>query len=59
MQNTLRYMTKLDRAINNEDKLSELDNLYNTHNITPVDLFNILNRVKTIMLMINYSKLRQ
>jgi len=45
MQNTLRYMTKLDRAINNENKLSELDTLYNSYNITPADLFNILNRV--------------
>lgn len=46
MQLTLRYMTKLDRAINNEKELKELDKFYQLHNISALDLFNILVEVR-------------
>jgi hypothetical protein len=46
MQLTLRYMTKLDRAINNEKELKELEKFYQLHNISALDLFNILVEVR-------------
>jgi len=45
MQLTLRYMTKLDRAINNEKELKELDEFYKSRNISALDLFKILEMV--------------
>ncbi len=45
MQLTLRYMTKLDRAINNEKELKELDEFYKSRNISALDLFKILETV--------------
>ena len=45
MQKTLRYMTKLDRAINNQEELRKLDAIYQSHNITPIDLVQILKQV--------------
>lgn len=42
MQSTLRYMTKLDRAINNERPLKELNQFYKSRNISALDLFKIL-----------------
>ncbi|XP_046452018.1 pickpocket protein 28-like [Daphnia pulex] len=42
MQLTLRYMTKLDRAINNERELKELNEFYKSRNISALDLFKIL-----------------
>jgi hypothetical protein len=35
-------MTKLDRAIDNEKELKELDRFYESQNISALDLFNIL-----------------
>ena len=45
MQDTLRYMTKLDRAINAQEELQRLSQFYKTANITPNDLFEVLKRV--------------
>jgi len=45
MQLTLRYMTKLDRAIDNEKELKELDEFYKSRNISALDLFKILEEV--------------
>ena len=45
LQSTLSYMTKLDRAINNEIELRELSAFYAEHNISSIDLFNILKTV--------------
>lgn len=45
LQSTLRYMTKLDRAINNEKELDELNEFYQSHNISALDLFYILEEV--------------
>ena len=45
MQLTLRYMTKLDRAIHNEKELKKLDQFYESQNITAIDLLNILVKV--------------
>jgi hypothetical protein len=39
-------MTKLDRAINNEKELKELEKFYQLHNISALDLFNILVEVR-------------
>ncbi len=38
-------MTKLDRALNNEEELIELSHFYETQNISSLDLFRILRRV--------------
>lgn len=38
-------MTKLDRALNNEDELQELSDFYESVNITAHDLFKILKKV--------------
>jgi len=46
MQDTLRYMTKLDRAINAQVELQRLSQFYQTANITPNDLFEVLKRVR-------------
>lgn len=48
MQSTLRYMTKLDRAINNERPLKELNQFYKSRNISALDLFKILEEVLQI-----------
>lgn len=48
MQKTLRYMTKLDRAINNEDELNALNQFYQTSDITATDLFNVLKEVNKL-----------
>jgi hypothetical protein len=45
MQLTLRYMTKLDRAINNERELKELNEFYKSRNISALELFKILEMV--------------
>ena len=45
MQSTLRYMTKLDRAINNKEQLESLHKLYKSINISANDLFQILKTV--------------
>ncbi|KAI9552641.1 putative amiloride-sensitive sodium channel [Daphnia sinensis] len=42
MQETLRYMTKLDRAITNEKELEYLNGYYEALNISSLDLFEIL-----------------
>ena len=39
-------MTKLDRALNNEDELIELSKFYQTQNVSSLDLFRILRRVQ-------------
>ena len=46
MQKTLRYMTKLDRAINNEKDLMELERKYKSLNINSTDLFDVLKKVR-------------
>jgi len=46
MQKTLRYMTKLDRAINNQEDLKSLNQFYRTVNISAKDLFQILKNVR-------------
>ena len=46
MQDTLRYMTKLDRAINAQDELQRLSQFYKMANVTPNDLFEVLKRVR-------------
>ena len=38
-------MTKLDRAIDNEKELKELDQFYKSRNISALDLFKILEEV--------------
>jgi hypothetical protein len=55
MQLTLRYMTKLDRAIDNEKELKELDQFYESQNITAIDLFNILVKVSVYSINITMS----
>lgn len=45
MQQTLRYMTKLDRAIKNEKELENLSEFYRTLNISSADLFDVLKKV--------------
>lgn len=40
-------MTKLDRAINNEVELLKLSRYYEARNISAIDLFRILKKVKT------------
>jgi hypothetical protein len=55
MQLTLRYMTKLDRAIDNEKELKELDQFYESQNITAIDLFNILVKVSVYSIYITMS----
>lgn len=45
MQRTLRYMTKLDRAIQREEDLAELSAFYKELNVSPMDLFNLLKKV--------------
>lgn len=45
MQSTLRYMTKLDRAITNEDELEELSQFFESQGISALDLFKILKKV--------------
>lgn len=45
MQDTLRYMTKLDRAIGAKGELQRLSQFYKTANITPSDLFEVLKQV--------------
>ncbi|XP_057370231.1 pickpocket protein 28-like [Daphnia carinata] len=44
LQSTLRYMTKLDRAINNEEELLRLSRYYEARNISALDLFRILKK---------------
>ncbi|XP_046649315.1 pickpocket protein 28-like isoform X2 [Daphnia pulicaria] len=44
MQQTLRYMTKLDRAIKNEKELENLSEFYRTQNISSADLFDVLKK---------------
>uniref|UniRef100_A0A0P5S1Q7 Sodium channel protein Nach n=1 Tax=Daphnia magna TaxID=35525 RepID=A0A0P5S1Q7_9CRUS len=44
LQSTLRYMTKLDRAINNEEELLRLGSYYEARNISALDLFRILKK---------------
>ncbi|XP_046649312.1 pickpocket protein 28-like [Daphnia pulicaria] len=44
LQTTLRYMTKLDRAFNNEEELLKLSRYYEALNITALDLFKVLKR---------------
>lgn len=45
MQKTLRYMTKLDRAIQNEKELEKLNEFYHSYNISATDLFAVLKEV--------------
>lgn len=45
MQQTLRYMTKLDRAINKQKDLISLGEFYRSINISSADLFDILKKV--------------
>jgi len=45
MQQTLRYMTKLDRAIKNEKELENLSEFYRALNISSADLFDVLKKV--------------
>lgn len=40
-------MTKLDRAINNEEELLRLGSYYEARNISALDLFRILKKVIT------------
>ena len=44
----MNYMTKLDRAIGSEKELQELNFFYESLNVTPIDLFNILEKVNFI-----------
>ncbi|KAI9565143.1 putative amiloride-sensitive sodium channel [Daphnia sinensis] len=44
MQKTLRYMTKLDRAIQNEKELDNLSGYYKSLNISSTDLFDVLKK---------------
>ena len=46
MQKTLRYMTKLDRAINNKVNLEQLKQFYESAHISANDLFQILKNVR-------------
>jgi hypothetical protein len=48
-------MTKLDRAIDNEKELKELDQFYESQNITAIDLFNILVKVSVYSIYITMS----
>lgn len=41
-QQTLRFMTKLDRAIDNGERLKELSEFYASQNISSLDLFHLL-----------------
>lgn len=50
MQKTLRYMTKLDRAIQNEKELDNLSGYYKSLNITSTDLFDVLKKVHRLVL---------
>lgn len=45
LQQTLRYMTKLDRAINMEKELEDLSSKYKSLNISALDLFELLENV--------------
>lgn len=45
MQRTLRYMTKLDRAIENDHDLAHLSGLFRSINVTSKDLFDLFKRV--------------
>jgi hypothetical protein len=45
MQQALRYMTKWDRAIDNESDLLKLSEIFNTTNISKMDLFTLLKTV--------------
>ena len=45
MQETLRFMTKLDRAILQEEQLQQLSQFYRSENISPMDLFKLLRDV--------------
>lgn len=45
MQETLRYMTKLDRAILAEQQLQQLSQFFRSENISPMDLFMLLREV--------------
>lgn len=47
LQSTLRFLTKLDRAIDQDEELEELNEFYNELNISALDLFNILEKVKS------------
>lgn len=49
IQDTLRYMTKLDRAHLNEEPLKELSDLYRSVNISPNDLFDLLKSVSAVL----------
>ena len=44
-QQTLRFMTKLDRAIDNGERLKELSEFYASQNISSLDLFHLLKLV--------------
>ncbi|XP_032777886.2 pickpocket protein 28 [Daphnia magna] len=41
---TLRYMTKLDRAIKHEHDLEQLSDFYKSENITAIELFELLKK---------------
>ena len=45
MQQTLSYMTKLDRAIDNQRELLQLSKFYHSINVSPTDLFGVLKQV--------------
>ena len=45
LQTTLKYMTNFDRAINNDAELRELNEIYQTNNISALDLFKLLKKV--------------
>jgi len=45
IQQALRFMTKWDRAIDNESDLRYLGDLFNTTDISKMDLFNLLKSV--------------
>ncbi len=51
LQTTLKYMTNLDRAVNNEQELKELSELYQMNNITALDLFRLLKRVSQMLVL--------
>ena len=41
-------MTKLDRAIDNGERLKDLDDNYESQNISSLDLFNLLKKVNRV-----------
>jgi len=53
-QQTLRFMTKLDRAIDNGERLKELSEFYASQNISSLDLFHLLKLVGVCTFFSNF-----